>query len=133
MARRLTAGLALAVMTVWASQAIAADVARGKLVYGECFGCHGIGPRASVKVGPPLNGLLGRRWASYPGYDYSAGLRAGGAAGKHWTVALLNAWLIDPRHLVPGTKMGFAGLPSARDRADVIAYLDQFNGSGHKK
>jgi cytochrome c len=123
----------LAAAMVWASQAVAADVQRGKLVYGQCFGCHGIGPRASVKVGPPLNGIVGRRWAAYPGYDYSAGLRMGGANGKRWTVATLNPWLTDPRHLVPGTRMGFAGLPNARDRADVIAYMAQFNGAGEMR
>ncbi len=133
MSRRIGAWLALAAATVWASQALAADVARGKLVYGQCFGCHGIGPRASVKVGPPLNGIVGRPWAAYHGYDYSAGLRAGAADGKTWTVATLNAWLTDPRHLVPDTRMGFAGLSNPRDRADVIAYLAQFDASGHQK
>ena len=134
MSQRIATGLALAAVTLfWASQAIAADAARGKLVYGQCFGCHGIGPRASVKVGPPLNGVVGQRWAAYPGYDYSAGLRAGGADGKRWTVAALNAWLTDPRHLVPDTRMGFPGLPNPRDRADVIAYLAKFNGSGHQR
>jgi cytochrome c len=129
----MVAGLALVAATVWASQALAADVARGKLVYGQCFGCHGIGPRASVKVGPPLNGLVGRPWAAYQGYDYSAGLRAGAAHGKRWTVATLGAWLTDPRHLVPDTRMGFAGLSNSRDRADVIAYVAQFDASGHRK
>jgi cytochrome c len=118
---------------VWGGPAVAADAARGKLVYGQCFGCHGIGPRATVKVGPPLNGIIGRRWAAYPGYDYSAGLRAGGAAGKRWTQTTLNAWLTDPRRLVPGTIMGFAGLPNPRDRADVIAYLAQFEASGQRR
>ena len=79
---RIAAGFAVATATIWASQAFAADTARGKLVYGQCFGCHGIGPSASVKVGPPLNDVVGRRWAAYPGYDYSAGLRQGGAEGE---------------------------------------------------
>ena len=133
MSLRIAAGLALVAATVWASQAFATDVARGKLVYGQCYGCHGIGPRASVKVGPPLNGIVGRPWAAYAGYDYSAGLRAGAAHGKRWTIATLNVWLTDPRHLVPDTRMGFAGLPNPRDRADVIAYLAQFNGAGKRR
>ncbi len=134
MPQRIALGLVLAAAAmVWANQAVAANLARGKLVYGQCFGCHGIGPRASVKVGPPLNGIVGQRWAAYPGYDYSAGLRAGGVDGKRWNVATLNAWLTDPRHLVPGTKMGLAGLPNPRDRADVIAYLAQFDSAGHRK
>jgi cytochrome c len=133
MSLRIAAGLTLVVATLWAGQAFAADVARGKLVYGECFGCHSIGPGASVKAGPPLNGIVGRPWAAYQGYTYSAGLRAGAADGKRWTYASLNAWLTDPRRLVSDTRMGFAGLPNPRDRADVIAYLAQFDGSGRRK
>ncbi|WP_284945060.1 c-type cytochrome [Acidisoma cladoniae] len=125
--------LFLAAAAVWTPSAVAADAGRGKLDYGMCFGCHAIGPHARVKVGPPLNGVVGQRWATYRGYDYSPGLRAGGAAGKTWTVATLNDWLKGPRDMVPSTKMGFAGMTNTRDRADVIAYLDQFDASGHKK
>lgn len=113
-------------------RAHAADAARGKLDYGMCFGCHAIGPHPRVKVGPPLDGIVGARWASYPGYAYSAGLRTGGQAGKTWTPAALSAWLKDPSAMVPGTKMHFMGLDNPRDRADVIAYLAQFNAKGQK-
>ncbi|HTI03121.1 MAG TPA: cytochrome c family protein, partial [Acidisoma sp.] len=121
----------LAVVTLGViPSARAADPARGKLEYGMCFGCHAIGPHPRVKVGPPLDGIVGQRWASYSGYAYSAGLRAGRKAGKSWTPAALDAWLKDPSGLVPGTKMHFMGLDTARDRADVIAYLAQFNAKG---
>lgn len=116
-----------------APRAHAANPARGKLDYGMCFGCHAIGPHPRVKVGPPLDGIVGRRWASYPGYPYSAGLKAGGRAGKTWTTSALNAWLANPTHMVPDTKMHFMGMPNPRDRADVIAYLAQFNARGQKR
>jgi cytochrome c len=41
-----------------------------------------------------------------------------------WTFDKLNTWLTDPRAMVPGTAMTFAGLSSEKQRADVIAYLD---------
>jgi cytochrome c len=37
----------------------------------------------------------------------------------------MNAWLTSPRKFAPGTKMTFAGLGNAQDRANVILYLNQ--------
>jgi cytochrome c len=37
----------------------------------------------------------------------------------------LDAFLKDPRGLVPGTKMPFTGIPDDQERADLIAYLQQ--------
>jgi cytochrome c len=45
------------------------------------------------------------------------------AANKTWDEATLDVYLTNPKALVPGTKMAFSGLPSADDRANVIAYL----------
>ena len=56
-----------------------------------------------------------------PGFNYSAGLKA---LGGTWTFDELNKWITDPRGMVPGTAMTFAGLSSEKQRADVIAYLD---------
>ena len=55
------------------------------------------------------------------GFNYSAALKA--VTGT-WTFDELNKWLTDPRALVPGTAMTFAGLASEKQRADIIAYLD---------
>jgi cytochrome c len=40
-----------------------------------------------------------------------------------WSVTSLDAYLADPRGDVHGAKMFFKGLPEAKDRTDVIAYL----------
>ena len=40
-----------------------------------------------------------------------------------WGPSSLDAYLADPRGDVHGVKMFFKGLPDARDRSDVIAYL----------
>ena len=42
---------------------------------------------------------------------------------------MLDQWLKSPKAFVPGTKMSFAGLGKAEDRANVILYLLQ-NGGG---
>ena len=56
-----------------------------------------------------------------PRFGYTAALRQ---VGGTWTRDRLDAWLTNPKALVPGTSMGFAGLSDPLDRADVIAYLE---------
>jgi cytochrome c len=97
-----------------------ADAAKGKLVFLECQGCHAAAPGGPTLVGPDLAGVVGRKAASLPGYDYSAALKSSGLV---WNFAKLNLWLTDPSSLVPGTKMAFTGIASPALRADVIAYL----------
>ena len=46
---------------------------------------------------------------------------------------MIEKWLENPRALVPGTKMIFPGLKTADQRANVIAYLSQFDIKGNKK
>ena len=38
-------------------------------------------------------------------------------------VAALDRFLADPMKAVPGTSMGYAGIPEAAERRDLIAYL----------
>jgi cytochrome c len=91
------------------------------------------GPNAGVKLEPPLNGVAGRRWASWPDYAYSPGRVVRGNAGKVWDDATLDRWITAPRKMAPGTKMAFGDLSSAQQRADIIAYLKQLDPNGEKK
>lgn len=129
--------LILTVMTVVVASSSAAyaggDPVKGASVFHQCATCHAIGPNAGVKFGPPLNGVPGRHWASWPAYGYSPGLVAGGTAGRVWDDATLDRWITAPQKMVPGTKMAFGGLSSAEEREDVIAYLKQFDRNGQKK
>ncbi len=116
----------LAALAVFALPAIAhatsGDVAKGKKVFRKCMACHYI-DRDKAKVGPTLQNVVGRPAASIKGYQYSAALKAKGKAGLVWTEDNLDKWLTSPRKFAPGTKMTFAGLRKASERADVIAYL----------
>ncbi len=125
---------ALLPAAAWAQQPLPpGDAAKGAQTFKTCAICHEIGPNAKIKIGPPLNGVDGRKIASWPGFSYSDGLKKLGAGGKTWNDASLNTWLTNPRKDVPGTKMIFAGLSNPKQRANVIAYLKQFNEKGEKK
>jgi cytochrome c len=98
----------------------AGNAVKGKLVFLQCQACHAVAPGGPALVGPNLAGVVGRKAASLPGYDYSSALKASGLV---WDSANLDLWLTDPSKLVPGTKMAFTGIDSPALRADVIAYL----------
>ena len=108
--------------------ALAADPAAGALVFKRnCTVCHEIGPGAATKVGPELNGVIGRKAGSVPGYSYSD---ANKGSGITWDEATFAKYIANPRGVVPGTKMTFPGLRNETDIADIVAYLKQFGSDG---
>ena len=109
------------------------DPAKGEQSFRICTACHAVGPDAKTKVGPELNGVVGRKWGSIEGYGYSADLQAGHDQSKVWDEVTLNDYLENPKHLAPHGKMSFAGFKSENQRADVISYLKQFDAQGNKK
>ncbi|AUH34414.1 c-type cytochrome [Paracoccus tegillarcae] len=96
-----------------------ADVAAGEKDFGKCKACHKLD--GSDGVGPHLNGVVGRAVASIGGFAYSDGMVE---HGGDWTHDALQEFLADPKGVVSGTKMSFAGLKDPQDRADLIAYLE---------
>jgi cytochrome c len=109
--------------------ASAQDAALGEKVFIKCKACHQIGEGAKDAVGPVLNGIVGRKAGTYPGYSYSD---ANKSSGLTWDEATLKEYLKNPRVKVPGTKMIFPGLPKDEDIDNVIAYLKQFGADGKK-
>jgi cytochrome c len=103
----------------------AGDAARGAFVYQHCYSCHTVDPNEQASLqGPSLYRVIGRRAASVAGFSYSSVLKAKGESGLVWTEDELDKFLLDPERAIPGNQMGFFGLPDARDRADLIAYLE---------
>lgn len=100
----------------------AADVAKGETVFKKCAACHKLD--GNDGVGPHLNGVVGRPAGAVEGFAYSDGMHAHGP----WTPEALFAFLQNPKKVVSGTKMSFAGLPKPEDRANIIAYLQQHGG-----
>lgn len=109
------------------------DVAKGEAAFRKCMACHAVGPDAKTKVGPPLNGIVGAKWAHFEGYAYSQDIKDGAAAGKVWDEKTLSDYLANPKMLVPKGKMAFAGIRSEDERRDLIAFLAQFDAAGAKK
>lgn len=100
------------------------DAAAGEKTFMQCASCHVVEPGVN-RVGPSLAGIVGRAAGSVDGYNYT---EANANSGITWTPEKMFQYLEDPRRVVPGTKMAFAGLKDGQDRANVIAYL-QTTGS----
>ncbi len=110
-----------------AAEDIVGDAAAGERVFRRCSACHAVGEGAENKVGPILNDVVGRPAGLVPDFEYSEAMLEAASAGLVWTVADLQAFLEQPRDVVPGTKMSFPGLRSEEQRNDVIAYLYQMS------
>ena len=96
----------------------AQDAEHGKSVFKACAACHAT-DRAN-RVGPGLGGILGREAGTAPGFRYSNAMKNSGIV---WDNTTVSAFLESPQKAVPGTRMPYAGLKDATDRADVISYL----------
>lgn len=100
----------------------------GEEVFKKCRACHEVGPDAKNKLGPILNGILGRKAGTIEGFNYSPANKKAGDDGWVWDLANLNKYLENPREAMPGNRMAFAGLADEQDRKDIIAYLKTFAG-----
>jgi cytochrome c len=86
-----------------------------------CSACHNAKSGGGALIGPNLWNVVGRGIADAEGFDYSAELKA---VGGRWTTALLDRFLTSPNDFAPGTRMGYAGIANANERANIIAYLE---------
>ncbi|QLF68507.1 cytochrome c family protein [Peteryoungia desertarenae] len=124
---KMTAAYALAALFLVPSMAMAqeGDVAAGEQVFKKCSACHNVETDKN-KVGPHLQNVFGRQPGALEGFKYSNAMVAFGE-GKVWDDALMTEYLANPRGVVKGTRMAFAGLKDEKELADVIAYLKQFS------
>jgi cytochrome c len=104
-----------------AAVAVVGDAAKGQKSFAKCAACHTVTPGGANGIGPNLAGVFGEAVAQgRGGYAFSDALKAKGGT---WDDATMDAWLTDPAKFAPGTKMTFAGLSEAQERANIIAYL----------
>jgi len=102
------------------------NAVEGAKVFKKCAACHSISEGGANKIGPALWGILGKTTGSHPDYKYS---KAMAAYGKNWSFEEMNGFLIKPKDWIKGTKMSFAGLKSAKERAAVILYMNENTNS----
>jgi cytochrome c len=95
------------------------DAERGKAAFAKCAACHSLDGKNSL--GPDLHGVVGRKAGSVEGFRYSRAMKN---ATIVWDEKTLDTFLDDPQKVAPGTTMPFSGIANARERADLVAYLE---------
>ena len=97
------------------------DAKRGEKLFEECRACHAAdaGPNG---VGPSLRGVFGRRAGVAEDFRFSPALKKSGIT---WSPQTIDSYIADPQKAVPANRMPYAGMPEARDRADLIEYLQK--------
>lgn len=86
----------------------------------RCAACHTVDKGGENKLGPNLWGVTGKPAGVHSGFSYSPALTE---AGITWTDANLDAWLENPRKLVPGNRMSFPGIKDPATRKELVDYL----------
>ncbi len=119
--RALTLAWPLAFMPAWA--ALPSDIPPvgidgAQAFRGACGPCHSANARH--RIGPALQGVVGRVSGSAPGYDYSEAMKR---AAVRWDDDTLGRFLQAPSTLVPGTSMSFPGLKDAARRRAILDFL----------
>lgn len=99
-----------------------ADVTRGQTSANKCVACHTFDKGGRNLVGPNLYGVIGREKGAVTGFNYSAAYKK--MMKGPWTAQDLSDFVKNPKGMVPGTAMTFAGIPRATERADLIAFLN---------
>jgi len=117
---RAAAALGLTLLLTAAARADG-DAARGEARFQDCAACHTL-EAGSNNVGPSLHGIFERKAGALVDFRYSPAMKRSGIA---WTPETLDKFITDPQAMVPANRMPYAGMASATDRADLIAYLQK--------
>jgi len=111
-----SAMLAVALSTPAAAQ----DADAGAVIFKRCAICHSADPAKGPKIGPALNGIVGRKAGTAAGFAYSPAIAKSGIS---WTADKLDSFIARPSGLIAGNRMAFGGIADAKQRSDLIAYL----------
>jgi cytochrome c len=115
---RVAAAFSITLALVGAARADG-DAARGEKKFGDCAACHKLEAGAN-NVGPSLHGIFGRQAGEIADFRYSPAMKRSGIV---WAPETLDRFISEPQAMVPGNRMPYAGMASAGDRADLLAFL----------
>ncbi|MFJ5487686.1 c-type cytochrome [Hansschlegelia beijingensis] len=118
-----TLAWATVALAMSAGGAVAQDAAAGQKVFARCKACHEVGPDAKSKVGPALQGVVGRAAGSVEGFAYSDAMKAKAPEIGAWDEAKLSSYLADPSGYLGGPSKMTLKVANEKDRQNVIAYL----------
>ena len=113
----------LALFNVRAEPSVVGDAGRGESVYTRCLACHAL---EYDRTGPRHCGLFGRQAGTVKDFAYSDAMKNSKII---WNDETLNWFLTSPMTAIPGTAMGYAGIPDSQERADLIAYIKREDAS----
>jgi cytochrome c len=121
--KRVSSLAIFAAVAACLTPASAQDAGNGQKVFNRCRACHAIGPGAHNKVGPALNGIVGRKAGAAAGFNYSDALKQVAGKGLVWTEGNLTQYLDSPDTFLPNGVMAFAGVKNEAELKDLIAFL----------
>jgi cytochrome c len=104
---------------------VLAEPSAGERAFQKCFSCHSVEKHETGLPGPNLFGVVGRRAASAPDFEYSPAMRARGDAGFVWTVPEIDRFIADPDAYLADTSMSFVGMTDPAERAALLRYLEE--------
>ncbi|KAF0136746.1 MAG: hypothetical protein FD152_928 [Xanthobacteraceae bacterium] len=99
----------------------------GAEVFRACSACHTLDPDGGNRAGPTLHGVIGRRIATAPGYDYSPALRGMDIVWTKETIAKL--FEIGPSAYTPGTKMPEQQVTDPDDLKALVDFIAKATGA----
>lgn len=99
------------------------DATRGQKVAKKCAACHTMGEGGANKIGPNLFGIVGRAMGAAAGFRYSSAMKTQALEGAKWSYDQLFGFLRAPKKFLKGTTMGFSGIKSDTQRADLVVFL----------
>jgi cytochrome c len=111
---------ALLLLGLVSAPAVAQD---GAALFAPCRACHSLDPAAKVMPGPNLAGLIGRKVAGDPAFDYSPVLRQAREEGRIWAREALETFLADPEAMFPAMWMSAQGIRDAAERRALARFI----------